>query len=51
MLQGMFGQRVAEHFSLLESSSIVLGPNRDADREHQEAPVDRPVEKHRVGQG
>jgi hypothetical protein len=26
MLQGMFGQRLAEHFSLLESSSIVLGP-------------------------
>jgi hypothetical protein len=26
MLQGMFGQRLAEHFSLLESSSLVLGP-------------------------
>ena len=26
MLQGMFGQRLAKHFSLLESSSIVLGP-------------------------
>ena len=26
MLQGMFGKRLAEHFSLLESSSIVLGP-------------------------
>jgi hypothetical protein len=26
MLQGMFGQRLAEHFSLRESSSIVLGP-------------------------
>jgi AraC family transcriptional regulator len=26
MLQGMFGQRLAEHFSLLESSSTVLGP-------------------------
>src|SRR5271168_3829033 len=26
MLQGMFGQRLAEHFSLLEPSSLVLGP-------------------------
>jgi hypothetical protein len=26
MLQGMFGKRLAEHFSLLESSSLVLGP-------------------------
>ena len=26
MLQGMFGQRLAEHFSLLESSSLVLSP-------------------------
>jgi AraC family transcriptional regulator len=26
MLQGMFGQRLAEHFSLLESSSLVLCP-------------------------
>jgi len=26
MLQGMFGIRLAEHFSLLESSSLVLGP-------------------------
>ena len=26
MLQGMFGQRLAQHFSLLESSSLVLGP-------------------------
>jgi AraC family transcriptional regulator len=26
MFQGMFGQRLAEHFSLLESSSLVLGP-------------------------
>jgi AraC family transcriptional regulator len=26
MLQGMFGQRLVEHFSLRESSSIVLGP-------------------------
>jgi AraC-like DNA-binding protein len=26
MFQGMFGPRLAEHFSLLESSSIVLGP-------------------------
>jgi hypothetical protein len=26
MLQGMFGKRLAEHFSLLESSSILLGP-------------------------
>jgi len=26
MLQGMFGRKLAEHFSLLESSSIVLGP-------------------------
>src|SRR5580658_5342429 len=25
MLQGMFGRKLAEHFSLLESSSIVLG--------------------------
>jgi AraC family transcriptional regulator len=25
MLQGMFGQRLAQHFSLLESSSLVLG--------------------------
>src|SRR5580700_7207685 len=25
MLQGMFGKRLAEHFSLLESSSLVLG--------------------------
>src|SRR6202046_4732258 len=26
MLQGMFGKRLAAHFSLLESSSLVLGP-------------------------
>ena len=26
MLQGMFGKRLAEHFSLLETSSLVLGP-------------------------
>jgi len=26
MFQGMFGPRLAEHFSLLESSSILLGP-------------------------
>src|SRR5882757_234901 len=26
MLQGMFGKRLAEHFSLLESSSLVFGP-------------------------
>src|SRR5258706_3141498 len=26
MFQGMFGKRLAEHFSLLESSSLVLGP-------------------------
>jgi hypothetical protein len=26
MLQGMFGQKLAQHFSLLESSSLVLGP-------------------------
>src|SRR5271163_3752323 len=26
MLQGMFGQKLAEHFSLLESSSLALGP-------------------------
>src|ERR1700723_4781664 len=26
MLQGMFGKRLAQHFSLLESSSLVLGP-------------------------
>src|SRR5258706_16007858 len=26
MLQGMFGKRLAEHFSLLESSSLVLTP-------------------------
>src|ERR1700683_2182844 len=26
MLQGMFGKRLAEHFSLPESSSLVLGP-------------------------
>src|SRR6202044_3483578 len=30
MLQGMFGPRLAEHFSLLESSSIVLGPKGKA---------------------
>jgi hypothetical protein len=24
MLQGMFGKKMAEHFSLLESSSLVL---------------------------
>jgi AraC-like DNA-binding protein len=26
MLQGMFGQKLARHFSLLESSSLLLGP-------------------------
>ena len=26
MLQGMFGQKLVQHFSLLESSSLVLGP-------------------------
>lgn len=26
MLQGMFGQKLARHFALLESSSLVLGP-------------------------
>ena len=26
MLQGMFGKRLAERFSLLESSSLVLSP-------------------------
>src|SRR5580700_631004 len=26
MIQGMFGKRLAEHFSLLESSSLVFGP-------------------------
>jgi AraC family transcriptional regulator len=26
MLQGMFGQKLAQHFSLLESSSLLLGP-------------------------
>jgi len=30
MLQGMFGQRLAEHFSLLESSSLVLSPGRNS---------------------
>src|SRR5258707_4576457 len=30
MLQGMFGKRLAEHFSLLESSSLVLGPKGDS---------------------
>ena len=30
MLQGMFGKRLAEHFSLLESSSLVLGPKGNA---------------------
>jgi AraC-like DNA-binding protein len=30
MLQGMFGQRLAQHFSLLESSSLVLGPTGKA---------------------
>src|SRR5260370_36452732 len=30
MLQGMFGKRLAEHFSLLESSSLVLGPKENS---------------------
>src|SRR5260370_4752906 len=30
MLQGMFGRRLAEHFSVLESSSIVLGPKGES---------------------
>ena len=30
MLQGMFGQRLAEHFCLLESSSLALGPKGDS---------------------
>src|SRR5271163_4419950 len=29
MLQGMFGKKLAEHFSLLESSSLVLGPKQN----------------------
>ena len=30
MLQGMFGKRLAEHFSLPESSSLVLGPKANS---------------------
>jgi AraC-like DNA-binding protein len=30
MLQGMFGQKLVQHFSLLESSSLVLGPRGKA---------------------
>jgi len=30
MLQGVFGKRLAKHFSLLESSSLVLGPKGDS---------------------
>jgi hypothetical protein len=30
MLQGMFGKRLAEHFSLLESSSVELGPKENS---------------------
>jgi len=31
MFEGMFGQRLAEHFSLLESSSLALDRNRVVD--------------------